>query len=76
MTMSEDKWNTIVRVPRNATSEILVRTGTYWNTEVVDIRLYSDGNPTRKGIRFNMDELTNIAKALMKINEMNKDDIE
>ena len=53
--MSEDKWNTIVRVPRNATSEILVRTGTYWNTEVVDIRLYSDGNPTRKGIRFNTD---------------------
>ena len=76
MIMSEDKWNTIVRVPRNATSEILVRTGTYWNTEVVDIRLYSDGNPTRKGIRFNTDELINITKALIKISEMNKDDIE
>lgn len=76
MTMSEDRWETIVRVPRNATQEILVRTGTYWNTEVIDIRLYSDGNPTRKGIRFNKDELVNITKALMKISEMNKDEYE
>jgi hypothetical protein len=73
--MSEVQWETVVRVPRNATSEILVRyCESYWNTEVVDIRFYSDGNPTRKGIRFNMEELPNIMKALIKINEMNTND--
>tara|TARA_R110000824_G_scaffold35603_6_gene111451 strand:+ start:1167 stop:1397 length:231 start_codon:yes stop_codon:yes gene_type:complete len=76
MTTNEDTWVTVVRVPRNATQEILVRTGTYWNKEVIDIRLYSDGNPTRKGIRFNTDELINITKALVKISEMNNNDNE
>ena len=69
--MSDD-FKTIVRIPRNATSEMLVKAGTYWKTDVVDIRWYSDGKPTRKGIRINMEELDTLVKALVKINNKNK----
>lgn len=69
--MSDD-FETIVRIPRNATSEMLVKAGTYWKKDVVDIRWYSDGKPTRKGIRINMEELDTLVKALVKINNKNK----
>ncbi len=62
----------IVRIPRNATSELVVRTAEYWNIPIVDLRWYTDGKPTRKGIRMNMDELEHLGKAINKIIEINK----
>ena len=52
-------------IARNATDEILVKRGNYWNIEVFDIRWYSNDKPTRKGIRMNIEE----AKLLLKILE-------
>jgi|TARA_Y100000592_G_scaffold97187_1_gene167361 hypothetical protein len=70
-----DKFETIARIPRNATMELLVKTGNYWKTEVVDVRWYSDGKPTKKGIRINMDELDTMLKALIKIkNKVNENE--
>tara|TARA_R110002020_G_scaffold125802_1_gene283224 strand:+ start:415 stop:660 length:246 start_codon:yes stop_codon:yes gene_type:complete len=62
----------IVRIPRNATSELVVRTAEYWNIPIVDLRWYADGKPSRKGIRMNMDELQHLSKAINKIIEINK----
>ena len=47
----------------NELEEIIVKTGKYWNIEVLDIRWYSEDKPTRKGIRMNKEE----AKMLLKI---------
>jgi hypothetical protein len=55
------------RVPRNATDEIRVEKGKYWNLEVVDIRWYKDGSPTSKGVRVNMKELTHLSNILRRI---------
>jgi len=44
------------RVIRNEKDEIIVKTGKYWNIEVLDIRWYSEDKPTRKGIRMNKEE--------------------
>ena len=52
-------------IARNATDEILVKRGNYWNIEVFDVRWYSNDKPTRKGIRMNIEE----AKLLLKILE-------
>ena len=30
----------IARIPRNATQELVVRTGNYWNIDILDIRWY------------------------------------
>lgn len=54
----------VVRIPRTATSELLVITGNYWNINVLDIRWYENGKPTKKGIRMNMDEAESLNKAL------------
>lgn len=51
------------RVIRNEKDEIIVKTGKYWNIEVLDIRWYSEDKPTRKGIRMNKEE----ARMLLKI---------
>ena len=66
---------TVVRIPRNATMEMIVKTGQYYKIDVVDVRWYSDGKPTRKGIRMNMDELDVLLKGLNKIrNKVNTDE--
>ena len=52
-------------IARNASDEILVKRGNYWNIEVFDVRWYSNDKPTRKGIRMNIEE----AKLLLKILE-------
>ena len=57
------------RIPRTATEEILVKTGTYWNIPIVDIRWHNDGKPTRKGFRINMTELRHLANILGRIND-------
>jgi len=36
----------VVRVPRSATTELLVVTGNYWNIDVLDIRWYENGKPS------------------------------
>ena len=54
----------VVRVPRSATTELLVVTGNYWNIDVLDIRWYENGKPTKKGIRMNIDEVKSLNKAL------------
>jgi hypothetical protein len=66
---------TVLRIPRNATMEMIVKTGQYYKIDVVDVRWYSDGKPTRKGIRMNMDELDVLLKGLIKIrNKVNTDE--
>jgi len=52
------------RIPRTATEEIKIKTGTYWNIPIVDIRWHKDDKPTRKGIRINMTELKHLANIL------------
>lgn len=71
----------VVRIPRNATSELLVVTGNYWNIDVLDIRWYDNGKPTKKGVRMNIDEAASLNKALRRalndnINKETKERIE
>ena len=72
--MAEYKFEIVARVPRNATSEMLIKKGNYWNIEVLDVRWYSDGKPTKKGIRMNIDEAEIVMKAIKKILDVNKND--
>lgn len=48
--------NVIGRIIRNEKDEIIVKRGTYWNIEVLDIRWFLNDKPTRKGIRLNLEE--------------------
>jgi len=68
-----DKMKVVARFPRSATQELVVQQGEYWNIPVIDIRWFSDGKPTRKGVRINNDELGNLMKALKKIGDKNVD---
>tara|TARA_R110001592_G_scaffold161715_5_gene394453 strand:+ start:189 stop:440 length:252 start_codon:yes stop_codon:yes gene_type:complete len=63
--MSDEK--IIARVPRDANNELVIRTLTYYNIKVVDMRWYSNGKPTRKGLRVNQDEVIYLNKAIKKI---------
>ena len=60
---------TVLRIPRNATMEMIVKKGQYYKIDVVDVRWYTNGKPSRKGIRMNMDELDILLKGLTKIND-------
>tara|TARA_S200002703_G_scaffold141051_1_gene132604 strand:+ start:345 stop:554 length:210 start_codon:yes stop_codon:yes gene_type:complete len=51
------------RIVRNATDEVLVKTGMYRLIDVVDIRWFHNGRPNVKGIRVNREE----AKLLLEI---------
>tara|TARA_R100001509_G_scaffold99998_3_gene58484 strand:+ start:750 stop:971 length:222 start_codon:yes stop_codon:yes gene_type:complete len=62
--MNNDDFKTIIRIPRDDSSELILKTGVYWKIPVADIRWYSNGNPTKKGIRVNMDELKQLTTAL------------
>ena len=57
------------RIPRTATQEIKIKTGTYWNIPIVDIRWHDGDKPTRKGIRINMTELKHLVNILGRIND-------
>ena len=48
--------NVVGRIIRNEKDEIIVKRGTYWNIEVLDIRWFLSDKPTRKGIRLNLEE--------------------
>ncbi len=58
------------RIIRDATQEVLVKRGVYWNIEVMDIRWFRNDKPTNKGIRLNMEE----AKTLLNILRSELDD--
>ena len=45
--MNEER--VVARIPRNASDELVIRTGVYWNLNILDIRWYKNGNPTQKG---------------------------
>ncbi len=83
--MAEDNNEVIVvRIPRDANTEGIVKTLTFWKTDVVDIRWYNNGKPTQKGFRCNMNEAKTLTRALQKIvsgldenkQEFNEDEIE
>lgn len=56
----------IVRIPRSASTELHVVTGNYWNIDVLDIRWYVDGKPTRKGVRMNLVEANSVRQAIVR----------
>ena len=62
-----DNEKIIARIPRNATQELVVRTGVYWKINVVDMRWHTNGNITRKGLRVNMEEAKTLLRALHKV---------
>lgn len=63
----------IVRIPRDAVTELIVKTGNFWNIDIVDIRWHNNSSPSSKGVRMNMDELVDVYKALDKIMKMRND---
>ncbi len=56
----------IARIPRDASTELIIKTFTYWRVKVLDIRWHNNGKPTIKGVRCNMDEAKPLLKALQK----------
>ena len=61
----------IARIPRNVNDELVIRTATTWNINIIDVRWYKNGSPTQKGVRFNMDEFPSILNAMKKIERSN-----
>ena len=55
------------RIARSAVDEIMIKTGRYWNIDIVDIRWYKDGKHTSKVIRMNMTELGHLYNILGRI---------
>jgi hypothetical protein len=62
----------VARIPRNVNEEIVIRTATTWNINIIDIRWYKNGNPTQKGVRLNEEEFPLLLKALSTIDRRNK----
>ena len=62
-------WTLLGRIPRNATDEWKITSGTYWNLDVVDIRLHHNDKPTKKGIRLNMEEIRILKQILEKVKD-------
>jgi hypothetical protein len=56
----KEDWKIVGRIPRDADNEIILQRGVTWKIEVLDIRFFRDGKPTRKGIRVNMDEAVHL----------------
>ena len=56
----------VARIPRSATTELLVITGNYWNVDVLDIRWYENGRPTRKGVRMNLVEANTVRQSIVR----------
>jgi hypothetical protein len=63
----DDDFDVRGRVPRSDSEEIKVKTGTYWNIKIVDIRWHKDDKPQRKGIRMNMKEMKHVYNILGRI---------
>ena len=65
-----DELEVIGTIIRDATMEVKIKRGKYWNIEVLDIRWFRSNKPTNKGIRLNMEE----AKKLLEILRREIDD--
>tara|TARA_B100000287_G_C20520250_1_gene736668 strand:- start:814 stop:1059 length:246 start_codon:yes stop_codon:yes gene_type:complete len=66
----------IARIPRNAADELVIRTANFWNIDIIDMRWYKNGEPTRKGLRVNMQEGKTLLKAIRKAIGDNNDNNE
>ena len=65
--MDNDDWKIIARIQRDSNNEVIVKSGKYWKLDVVDLRWFNNGKPTKKGLRVNMEEAVVLSKALNKI---------
>ena len=65
--MENDDWKIIARIQRDSNNEVIVKSGKYWKLDVVDLRWFNNGKPTKKGLRVNMEEAVLLSKALNKI---------
>ena len=65
--MDNDDWKIIARIQRDSNNEVIVKSGKYWKLDVVDLRWFNNGKPTKKGLRVNMEEAVLLSKALNKI---------
>ena len=65
--MDNDDWKIIARIQRDSNNEGIVKSGKYWKLDVVDLRWFNNGKPTKKGLRVNMEEAVLLSKALNKI---------
>ena len=66
----------VARIPRNAADELVIRTANFWNIDIIDMRWYKNGEPTRKGLRVNMQEGKTLLKAIKKAIGDNNDNNE
>tara|TARA_R110002073_G_scaffold57497_2_gene146026 strand:- start:930 stop:1157 length:228 start_codon:yes stop_codon:yes gene_type:complete len=64
--MSDD-FETVGTIARDSTNDVLVKTGEYYNIKVLDIRWHSNGKPSRKGIRLNMEEAKTLLNILKRV---------
>tara|TARA_R110000787_G_scaffold200635_1_gene311583 strand:+ start:280 stop:483 length:204 start_codon:yes stop_codon:yes gene_type:complete len=62
-----DEFDTVGTIARDSTNEVLVKTGKYYNIEVLDMRWHLNGKPTRKGIRMNIDEAKSLLNILKRV---------
>jgi|13_taG_2_1085334.scaffolds.fasta_scaffold03322_1 hypothetical protein len=62
----------IARIPRNVNEELVIRTATTWNINIIDIRWYKNGKPTQKGVRVNEEEFPLLLKGLESVSRRNK----
>ena len=65
--MDNEDWKIIARNKRDSNNEVIVKSGKYWKLDVVDLRWFNNGKPTKKGLRVNMEEAVLLSKALNKI---------
>ena len=65
--MDNDDLKIIARIQRDSNNEVIVKSGKYWKLDVVDLRWFNNGKPTKKGLRVNMEEAVLLSKALNKI---------
>ena len=65
--MDNDDCKIIARIQRDSNNEVIVKSGKYWKLDVVDLRWFNNGKPTKKGLRVNMEEAVLLSKALNKI---------
>lgn len=61
-----DEFEVIGRIVRDSETECLIKKGTYWKLEVIDIRFFKNDKPTNKGIRLNREEANKLLKVLMR----------
>ena len=70
--MAEDD-QLVGRIPRDATKEWKIVKGRSWNIDYIDIRLYENNKPTKKGARFNLEEIVTLKQILQKVKQETKE---